>query len=98
MMINASSPLFTVFYARILIGERIYTIDLINVFIVFTGIVLIAKPPFIFGMSTLYFENLEATHAIIALITASMFLQPNVFITLRLLKHIGKIRITLNLK
>ena len=68
MMIAATSPLFTVFFARIILKEPIYRVDLLNVMIVFGGIILIAKPPFLFGNAvTSYFDNVDTTKAIIVL-------------------------------
>ena len=91
MMVAATSPLFTVFFARIILKEPIYHVDILNVMIVFGGIVLIAKPPFLFGNAvTSYFDNADTTIAIVVLFVSSVVLQSGIFITLRLLKHIGK--------
>ena len=91
MMVAATSPLFTVFFARIILKEPIYRVDILNVMIVFGGIILIAKPPFLFGNAvTSYFDNADTTIAIVVLFVSSVFLQSGIFITLRLLKHIGK--------
>ena len=49
------------------------------------GMVLIAKPPFLFGQETISYET-QATYALILLLLASIFIQPNIFVTLRLLK------------
>ena len=90
MMITATSPLYTVFFARLFIKEPIFKVDILNVFFVGIGIILIAKPPFIFGKSILYFQDMEATYALAALIASAILLGPNIFITLRLVKHLGK--------
>lgn len=59
--------------------------DIINVFLVISGIMLIVKPPFLFGHS---YEDPEALYAVIAVIFASVFLQSNVFVLIRMLKDI----------
>jgi len=89
VMISASSPMFTVFFARIFIKETIKIIDIVNVFLVFGGIVLIVKPPFLFGDSVqMYNDDPEAIYAVIAMVLASVFLQANVYVTLRMLKDV----------
>ena len=87
VMISASSPMFTVFFARIFIKETIKVVDIVNVFLVFAGIVLIVKPPFLFGNGVqMYNDDPEAIYAVIAMVLSSIFLQANVYVTLRMLK------------
>ena len=50
-LINCSSPAFTVLLAFFILHERITIMDIFNILIVFMGVVLIIKPPFIFGYS-----------------------------------------------
>lgn len=85
-MISAASPIFTVFFARIFIKEPILCADIVNVLLVFVGIVLIVKPPFLFGASEMYQDDPEAKIAVIAMILGSVFLQANVYVILRMLK------------
>ena len=86
-LITATSPIFTVFFARIFIKESILPVDLLNVIFIFLGMVLIVKPPFIFGENEFVYDT-NATYAIIGLIAGSVFIQSNVYVTLRLLKSI----------
>ena len=78
--------MFTVFSARIFIKEPIVVADILNVILVFFGILLIVKPPFIFGMSEMYTSDPEAIYAALALILAAIFMQANVYVILRQLK------------
>ena len=50
------------------------------------GILLIVKPPFIFGWTELYTDDPQAKWAVMALILSSIFLQSNIFVLLRQLK------------
>ena len=86
-MITATSPLFTVFYGRLFIKEAILPIDIFNVVLVFIGMMCIVKPPFLFGtINELYSEDPEAIYAVIVLTLGSIFLQPTVYVILRILK------------
>ena len=87
-MISATSPAFTVFFARWLIKEPILKVDLINFIFVFFGLFLIVKPPFIFGMDGMYSNDPEAKWAVLGLILTATLLQSNVFVLLRVLKGI----------
>jgi drug/metabolite transporter (DMT)-like permease len=78
--------MFTVFFARLFIGEAIQIVDIINVFLVFSGLTMIVKPAVIFGSSEMYTNDPEAIYAVIALILGSVFLQANVYVLLRMLK------------
>ena len=88
MMIIASSPMFTTIYARIFLKEPIVPSDILNLVLVFAGIIFIVKPPFIFGHSKMYAEDPEALYAIIALLLGNVFLWAPTFIILRKLKGI----------
>lgn len=85
VVIGASSPIFTVFFARLFLKESIVIADIINVFLVLSGIVMIVKPPFLSGHS---YEDSQALYAIIAVIFASICLQSNVFVLIRMLKNV----------
>ena len=89
-MITSTSTIFTVFWARILIKEPIFKVDLLNFVLVFLGIIFIAKPPFIFGSYANMDsdDNPQAKWAILALVFSSAFLTSNVFVLLRMLKGI----------
>ena len=85
-MIGATSPMFTALFARMFIKEPISPADVFNVVMVFLGIVLIAKPPFIFGASDLYANDPYAAYAIIGVIFSSALMQSNVNVIVRSLK------------
>ena len=91
MMISATSPMFTTIQARIFLKEKISSSDIINILLVFAGIIFIVKPPFIFGQSEMYTEDPEAVYAIIAICLGSMFLQSSVYTILRMIKGEKKI-------
>ena len=92
-MITSSSTIFTVFWARVLLKEPIFKVDLLNFALVFLGIIFIAKPPFIFGSNTTMDsdDNPQAKWAILALVFSSAFLTSNVFVLLRMLKGIFRV-------
>ena len=85
-MIGATSPIFAAFFARIFIKESLVFADFCNFFFVLIGIVLIVKPPFIFGESELYSEDPQVVYAVIAMICTASLLESNVFVMLRVLK------------
>ena len=85
-LITATSPIFTVFYARIFLKEPILKIDLLNVILIVVGMVFIAKPPFIFGHNYVFEYDTSGVYALILLTSATVFIQPNVFIVLRFMK------------
>lgn len=87
-MLSSGSPLFTAIFARIFLKEAIDLVDILSVFIVFAGIVLIVKPPFIFGQSELYMNDPEAMQAVIILIFSTIFFLANVYVMLRKLKDL----------
>ena len=78
--------MFTTIYARFFLKEPIVPSDILNLFLVFAGIIFIVKPPFIFGYSKMYNEDPEALYAIIALLFGNVFLWAPTFIILRKLK------------
>ena len=88
MMISATAPMFTTFYARIFLKESIAVADILNLILVFVGIVFIVKPPFMFGHSQIYQEDPEALQAILLLVFGAIFLQATVYVILRMLKGI----------
>ena len=59
MMISATAPMFTTFYARFFLKENTVPGDIVNLLLVFVGILFIVKPPFIFGYTAIYFEDPE---------------------------------------
>ena len=85
-MIASTSPMYTVFWARLFLKEPVLKIDLLNFVMIFCGIVLIARPPFLFGMTDLYSNDPNVVWAILALIVHSLFFSSNLFVMLRLLK------------
>ena len=85
-MIGASSPIFTVLFARIFIKEAIIPIDLFNLSLVFIGILHIVKPPFIFGISETYTSDPEAIYAVIGWVSNNVLIMSNVYVLLRMLK------------
>ena len=78
--------MFTAFFARLFIKEPIVPADILNVILVFAGIVFVVKPPFIFGSTELYTTDPEAPYAVIILVLSTIFLQANCYVTLRWLK------------
>ena len=85
-MISSTAPMYTVFWARWFLKEPILKVDLLNFLMMFSGVVLIARPPFIFGETDLYANDPNVVWAFLALILHSMFFVSNVFVMLRLLK------------
>lgn len=85
-MISSAAPIFTVFFAKVFIKEKIVKADIVNVLLFFMGINLIIKPPFLFGASGLYNDDPEAIYAVILVTLGSIFLQANVYVLLRMLK------------
>ena len=80
------------FSARLFIKEPILNIDLLNVICIVFGMVFIVKPPFLFGQSQVVNYDTNALYALVALILSSIFIQSNVYVTLRLLKGIFQIQ------
>ena len=87
-MIAASSTFFACIYARIFLKEPIKLLNLSNIVFVIVGILLISKPPFIFGgdENDIYSKDNLAKYAVAILTAQSIFLSPNIFIALRALK------------
>ena len=87
-MIAASSTFFACIYARIFLKEPIKLLNLSNILFVIVGILLISKPPFIFGgdENDIYSKDNLAKYAVAILTAQSIFLSPNIFIALRALK------------
>ena len=86
VMISATAPISAVFFARIFIKESIVMADLINIVIVFIGIIMIVKPPFLFGVTAMYNEDPEAIYAVVLMICNSIFNQANLYVLMRILK------------
>ena len=86
-MLTAGSPALTAIFAYFILKERIIPLDIFNVFLVLGGMVLIAKPPFIFGSSQAYEEDPQYAVAAIA-VSCLAVIQANVFFVLRLLKEL----------
>ena len=83
--------MFTVFFARVFIKEPILPVDFLNLAFILVGMVLVVKPPFLFGHDDSIMYNTEAIYALVSLIFNAMFVQSNIFVTLRLLK--GKLNL-----
>ena len=47
---------------------------------------LIVQPPFLFGHNEAFNYDTNAIYALVAIILGSVFIQPNVYVVLRLLK------------
>ena len=86
VMISASAPMYTVFFARIFIKEPIVVADIVNIVFVFIGVFFIVKPPFVFGSSEIYSQDPQAIYAVIAVVLGAIFFQANCFVTSRMLK------------
>ena len=86
-MLTAGSPALTAIFAYFILKERIIPLDIFNVFLVLGGMVLIAKPPFIFGSSPAYEDDPQYAVAAIA-VSCLAVIQANVFFVLRLLKEL----------
>ena len=85
-LICATSPIFTVFFARMFVKEPIFILDLVNVVFIMFGMVLIVKPSFLFGSNDQFAYDSNGIYALIAVVCGSMFLNSNVSVVLRLLK------------
>lgn len=87
-MIASSSTIFVCIYGRIFLKEPILKMNLLNIFIVLCGILLITKPTFIFGRDDddLYSNDKMTVYAVTILTVLSVFLFPAVSISLRALK------------
>ena len=86
MMIAATAPLFTIFYARVFLKESVSVLDLMNLALVFVGVVFIVKPPFLFGSSEDYVEDSTTLYAMIGLLVGSLLLMAPIYVILRSLK------------
>ncbi len=84
-MLSAGAPALTAIFAWFILKEKISALDVVNVFLVVAGMVLILKPPFIFGQSDAYSKDPEYVVAAIA-VSVQTVLLANVIILLRLLK------------
>ena len=96
VMISASAPIYTVFFARLFIKEPIILVDLISTLFVLIGVLFIAKPPFIFGSSNLYTQDPYAINAVIILVLNATFIDSNVFVTQRMLKGTCRILVKIS--
>ena len=86
-MIAASGTFFTCIFARIFLKEPIKKLNLLNIVFVLGGIMLIARPPFIFGgENELYTNDPLAVYAVTILTFQQIFLYPNIFIALSAFK------------
>ena len=86
-MVISSSSLFICFHARIILKEPIQKLNILNVLLVLGGLILIIKPPLIFGFTRHEFlEDPLAFTALMAMAFSSMVIFPLVNINLRLLK------------
>ena len=85
-MINASSALFVNIQARIFLKEPIQLFNIFNVCLVLGGLVLIVRPPFLFGDNEFYLKDPQALTAAILSILASVIVNPLSAVVLRALK------------
>ena len=86
-MLTAGSPALTAIFAYFILKEKIIPLDILNVLLVLAGMLLIAKPPFIFGNSKEYEDDSGYAVAAIA-VSCLAVIQANVFFVLRLLKEV----------
>ena len=86
-ILTAGAPALTAILAYFILKEKIILLDIINVVIVFAGMILIIKPPFLFGYSKEYEADPEYAMAAIG-VSCCTLIQANVYILLRLLKEI----------
>ena len=86
-MLTAGAPALTAIFAFFILKEKIILLDILNVVLVLAGMVLIIKPPFIFGYSKEYEADPEYAVAAIG-VSCCTFIQANVYILLRLLKEV----------
>ena len=86
MMIAATAPLFTIFYARMFLKETISVLDLMNLALVFGGVIFIVKPPFLFGSLVGYNKDSTSLYAMIGLLVGSLLLMAPIYVILRKLK------------
>ena len=87
-MIAASSTIFVCVYGRIFLNEQISKVNILNIFLVLCGILLITRPTFIFGEENLsiYSNDKLAVYAFTILSVLSIFMFPAISISLRALK------------
>ena len=86
-MLTAGSPALTAVFAYFILKEKIIPLDILNLLLVLAGMVLIARPPFIFGHSQQYEDDSQYAVAAIA-VSCLAVIQANVFFVLRLLKEV----------
>ena len=87
-MIAASSTIFVCVYGRIFLKEPILKVNILNVFLVLCGILLITRPTFIFGHQDVdvYANDKLSVYAVIILSALSIFMFPAISISLRALR------------
>ena len=88
-IISCSATFFVCISARIFLKEAIDKLNLINIFFVIGGLILIVQPPFIFTTENkTYSEDPYALYAAIAMVFSAMFIHSSVFVIIRSLKGI----------
>ena len=85
-MICASTSLFVNVHARIFLKEPIQLVNVFNILMVLIGLVLIIKPPFLFGENDLYRQDPLALVCAIALTLAATVVNPLAPVVCRALK------------
>ena len=86
-MLTAGAPALTAIFAFFVLKEKIILLDILNVVLVLVGMVLIIKPPFLFGYSREYEADPEYAVAAVG-VSCCTLVQANVYILLRLLKEV----------
>ena len=86
-MLSAASPIWVVLLGRVFLKEKLGLVDVLNVVITLGGILLIIRPPFIFGHDPSFVFDSQYYIAAVILFAGS-FVQAGVYIILRLLKNI----------
>ena len=84
-MISATAPISAVFFGRIFIKEPIAKADILNMVTVIIGVTMIVKPPFLFGLTSMYNDDPEAIYAVILMICNSILVQANIYVLMRML-------------
>ena len=88
VMITSTSTVFTVFFARIFLREKIVPADLLSVILIVSGLVFMAQPEFIFGVNGVTYNDPQILYTLLALIISSVLIGSNMVVILRVLKDV----------
>ena len=84
-MITSGAPALTALFGWLCLKEKAGCVDVINVFIIIVGVILILKPPAIFGSQDKYENDPQYVFAVISVLGGTVIMA-NVNIILRILK------------